>query len=65
MRNRTTNSFWQKAAQSLPAHVRTRYAGYFAAAERWESRLDSLFGFLSQYHLLRRPRSPSASSSSG
>jgi hypothetical protein len=64
MRNRTS-SFWQKAAQSLPAHVRTRYSGYFAAAERWDARLDGLSEFLSHYRLLRRPRSPSASSSSG
>ena len=58
-------SFWQKAAQSLPPHVRSRYADYFAAAERWEARLDGLAGFLSHYRLLRRPHSPSASSSSG
>jgi hypothetical protein len=59
-------SFWQKAAQSLPPQVRSRYASEFAAAERWEARLDGLAEFLStSYQLLRRPRSPSASSSSG
>jgi hypothetical protein len=65
MRNRTATSFWQKAAQSLPPQIRARYAGDFAAAERWEARLDGLAELLSHYRLLRRPRSPSASSSSG
>jgi hypothetical protein len=66
MRNRPEMSFWQKAAQSLPAQVRTRYAGYFVAAERWELALDGLIELLSQFQrLLRRPRSPQASSSSG
>ena len=65
MRNRTVTSFWQRAAQSLPPQVRNRYASEFAAAERWEARLDGLVEFLSNMQLLRRPRSPSASSSSG
>jgi hypothetical protein len=58
-------SFWQKAAQSLPPQVRRRYASEFAAAELWDARLDGLLEFLSNMQLLRRPRSPSASSSSG
>jgi hypothetical protein len=66
MRNRTATSFWQKAAQSLPPQIRARYASDFAAAERWEARLEDLIEFFSQsQRLLRRPRNPSASSSSG
>ena len=66
MRNRTATSFWQKAAQSLPPQVRARYASEFEAAERWEAVFDGLSELLSQsQRLLRRPRSPSASSSSG
>jgi hypothetical protein len=42
MRNQAVTSFWRKAARSLPAHVRTRYAGYFEQAERWELALDEL-----------------------
>ena len=42
MRNRTVTSFWQKAERSLPGHVRSRYAGYFRQAERWELALDGL-----------------------
>ena len=42
MRNRAVTSFWQKAARSLPPHVRARYAGYFEQAERWELALDEL-----------------------
>ena len=66
MRNRTAMTFWQRAAQSLPPQIRARYASDFAAAERWEARLEGLIEFLSQsQRLLRRPRGPSASSSSG
>jgi hypothetical protein len=36
------NSFWQEAANSLPAPVRARYAGYFETAERWDETLDAL-----------------------
>ncbi len=32
--------FWRAAANSLPAHVRARYAGYFESAELWELTLD-------------------------
>lgn len=35
-------SFWQDAANSLPAPVRQRYAGYFESAERFEQVLDAL-----------------------
>ena len=35
-------SFWKKAARSLPAAVRPRYAAYFEQAERWELALDGL-----------------------
>ena len=60
--NGSTASFWQKAATSLPPHVRARYASYFAAAERWDRRFDGVMEFLSQsvsqsQRLLRRPRS--------
>lgn len=36
----TNTSFWKEKADSLPASVRERYAGYFEAAERWERVLD-------------------------
>lgn len=42
MRRQAVASFWQKAARSLPPHVRARYAGYFEQAERWELALDEL-----------------------
>ncbi len=66
MRNRPVTIFWQKAAKSLPAHIQARYLGYFVAAERWEEAFDGLTDLLSRsQRLLRRPRSTSASSSSG
>jgi hypothetical protein len=48
MRNRAEISFWQNAAQSLPAQVRARYAGYFVAAERWEATLDGFVELFSR-----------------
>jgi hypothetical protein len=38
----TVASFWQRAARSLPAHVASRYSGYFEQAERWELALDAV-----------------------
>jgi hypothetical protein len=35
-------SFWQNAAKSLPAPVRSRYAGYFESAERFDEVLGAL-----------------------
>jgi hypothetical protein len=35
-------SFWKKAAGSLREPYRTRYAGYFVRAERWENALDEI-----------------------
>jgi hypothetical protein len=60
--NGSKGSFWEKAAKSLPPHVRARYADYFIAAERWDQRFDSVMEFISQsvsqsQRLLRRPRS--------
>jgi hypothetical protein len=37
----TSTSFWKEKADSLPPHVRERYAGCFEAAERWERVLDA------------------------
>ena len=34
--------FWQRAAASLPEHVRERYALQLRGAERFERRLDRL-----------------------
>jgi hypothetical protein len=61
-RNGSAGSFWQKAAKSLPPHVRARYASYFVAAERWDQRFDGFMEFISHslsqsQRLLRRPRS--------
>lgn len=44
--------FWRAAANSLPAQVRARYAGYFESAERWELMLDRVFELASR---VRRP----------
>ena len=41
MRNGLVTPFWQKAARSLPAHVRARYQSHLARAERLELLLDS------------------------
>jgi hypothetical protein len=60
MRNRNVSaaSFWEKAVKSLPPSVRARYASDFAAAERWDRRLDGVMELLSKsQRLLRRPRS--------
>jgi hypothetical protein len=37
--------FWREAAKSLPSHVRSRYAGYFEAAEAWEIAFDRIGSF--------------------
>ena len=36
MRNDFVTPFWQRAYDSLPAHVRGRYLTQMKAAERWE-----------------------------
>ena len=36
MRNEFVTAFWQRAYDSLPAHVRGRYLAQMKAAERWE-----------------------------
>ena len=48
MRNGLVTPFWQKAAASLPAPFRARYAGYFECAERWELALDAIVEVLSR-----------------
>ncbi len=65
MRNRLVTPFWRKAAASLPAPFRARYAGYFERAERWELALDAILEILSRaksrvartFHTPSRPRS--------
>ncbi len=42
MRNDLVTPFWRNAYDSLPAHVRQRYAAEFVAAERWELTLRAL-----------------------
>jgi hypothetical protein len=44
MRN-SNAQFWREAAQSLPEHVRARYAGYFEAAQTWELAFDRMSAF--------------------
>jgi|1185.fasta_scaffold29674_2 hypothetical protein len=51
---RNTN-FWKKAAKSLPEPYRSRYAGHFVRAERWESALDGLAGFAASVIRSTRP----------
>jgi hypothetical protein len=48
MRNELVTSFWQKAAQSLPAPFRARYMAYFERAERWELAFDKCTLLLSR-----------------
>ena len=48
MRERLTTRFWREALQSLPAHIRDRYAPHFAAAERRELGLDAALAALSR-----------------
>lgn len=35
-------SFWQNAANSLPAAVRERHMAHLVSAERWELALDAI-----------------------
>jgi hypothetical protein len=41
-------AFWKKAAKSLPAPYRARYADYFLQAERFDRALDSFLGLFSR-----------------
>jgi hypothetical protein len=36
MRKRFVTSFWQRAYDKLPEHVRAQYLTHMQAAERWE-----------------------------
>ena len=58
-------TFWRNAAASLPRAVRERHLAEFERAERWELAVDGIIELLQDIRLLRRPRSFSASSSSG
>jgi hypothetical protein len=42
MRNELVTPFWKNALNSLPVHLRSRYAHELAAAERLELRIDAL-----------------------
>ena len=42
MRNQFATPFWKNALESLPESLRPRYVNDFAAAERWELRLDAI-----------------------
>ncbi len=65
MRNALVTPFWQRAARSLPAHVRERYIGQLARAERWELALDGWIELVSRaksqvgrsFHASSRPDS--------
>jgi len=48
MRNELVTPFWQKAAAALPEPYRSRYAGYFERAERWELAVDALVDLASR-----------------
>ena len=49
-------NFWKKAAVSLPEPYRSRYAGYFARAERWELAIDGWMELASRAKaLIARP----------
>lgn len=41
-------AFWKKAAKSLPAPYRARYADYFAQAERFDRALEGFLGLFSK-----------------
>jgi len=70
MRNEFVTPFWQRAYESLPAHVREQYLTQVKAAERWELALGDVLQAWSRaknaaVRLLRRPSESEASSSSG
>ena len=48
MRNEFVTPFWKAALESLPEHVRNRYALQMRAAERWELAFGSLIEFFSR-----------------
>ena len=50
-----TSTFWNNAAQSLPAPYRARYQGYFERAERWELAFDSFVELLDELKSRAKP----------
>jgi hypothetical protein len=48
MRKGSNRTFWENAANQLPAEVRARYAGYFRRAEQWELVLDEVIELVSR-----------------
>ncbi len=54
------SSFWRKAQGSLPEPYRSRYAGYFARAERWENAYDELAAFAASVIRSTRPARPAS-----
>jgi hypothetical protein len=53
-------NFWKDAARSLPEPYRSRYAGYFVRAERWEHALDGLATFAASVIRSTRPGRPAS-----
>jgi len=54
------SNFWKKAQNSLPEPYRSRYAGYFASAERWENAYDGLAAFAASVIRSTRPVRPAS-----
>jgi hypothetical protein len=52
--------FWRNAARSLPEPYRSRYAGYFVRAERWENALDDLTALFASAIRSRKPGRPAS-----
>jgi hypothetical protein len=61
MPNTLKTAFWRKAAQSLPAPYRARYAGHFEDAAKFELALDALLQLASRARtFFHAPRARSA-----
>lgn len=43
MRSRFVTSFWHRAYENLPEHVRGQYLTHMQAAEQWELLIGGLF----------------------
>ena len=54
------SNFWKNAQSSLPEPYRSRYAAYFARAERWENAYDELAAFAASVIRSTRPVRPAS-----
>ena len=61
MRNEFVTAFWQRAYESLPAHLRGQHLTQMKAAERWELALGDVIELWSRVKnaVLRHKQTPS------